>query len=484
MMVSSPKLTDSCNTQSTRKKDNKETEEIMKVNNQPTNKSLDIRETCSESHLDETGRNDKSILGRGHSKEWSPVVPGENSEALHSLPTEHNSDMEAASDPSEDGETDGESEIDNQPTQSHPSSESETDERVWNNIEAPTESSPTTRQEIQDLQHHQDDVDHSSRGEVEVDVLEVDQGRVSLPHLEDNHHSQSKITGQDTRIEVSPANINDNGDTLYQLEDGCAVEEMEEDKGQTEETLNSRGPSSESGKDEREHPSESCLLKFSRQISKDKKRSQCTTTRLEADSDNAPACNASETKNEMEVCDSLNNGHNDTQPSEGSEESLKMRSRQRVDRKTKQPETDEKRCHEFDKYLRAHIDNTAIYDEKLSAALKPPVKIEVEEIIQWLRLNRSLQKTFLASTLMFGHYLDVLCFLVKSNPGKKNRWKAFCNSLGVTASTIRKYRSLGRIAYKYKKLYHLKLSPDFLYKNFRILKQMLTVEDIENFWLK
>ena len=57
-----------------------------------------------------------------------------------------------------------------------------------------------------------------------------------------------------------------------------------------------------------------------------------------------------------------------------------------------------------------------------------------------------------------------------------------CSQLDVPAGTIRKYRALGKIAHKFKKMHQLNMSFNVLYKNINLIEQMLTFEDIAQFW--
>ena len=110
----------------------------------------------------------------------------------------------------------------------------------------------------------------------------------------------------------------------------------------------------------------------------------------------------------------------------------------------------------------------------------------VEEIINWLKLNKTLQSKYrsslLSSTLSFGYYLDVLCCLVKASHGKRSRWKSFCNDLGISDSTIRKYRALGKIGHQSKKFHLLQISFNLLYTYIKLINKMLTFKDIWIFW--
>ena len=146
----------------------------------------------------------------------------------------------------------------------------------------------------------------------------------------------------------------------------------------------------------------------------------------------------------------------------------------------------ENNCKKFDKFLRGFMYFNTICEQSLLVGVENPSRNNVEEIITWLKLNKTLQSNYrtslLSSTLNFGYYLDILCCLVKTSPGKVIRWKSFCKDLGISDCTIRKYRALGKIANQYKKFHLLQISFNLLYKHIKLINKMLTFKDIELFW--
>ena len=145
---------------------------------------------------------------------------------------------------------------------------------------------------------------------------------------------------------------------------------------------------------------------------------------------------------------------------------------------------DEQECRKYDMHLRTFLNDSA--EVQSFVEQNHPSKTDAEEIFQWLNINKDVQttlrKSLLTSKLKFGYYLDVLCNLLKSQKGKKDRWRNMCTELNLTSSTIRKYRSLGKIANKYKKMHSLNMSIYVLYKNIHLIVQMLTYEDVSQFW--
>jgi hypothetical protein len=143
-------------------------------------------------------------------------------------------------------------------------------------------------------------------------------------------------------------------------------------------------------------------------------------------------------------------------------------------------------CRKFDKFLRGFIYYNTLCDQSSLVGVENPSRNNVEEIVTWLKLNKTLQSSYITSllstTLNFGYYLDILCCLVKTNQGKLIRWKSFCNDLGISDCKIRKYRALGRIANQYKKFHLLQISFNLLYKYIKLINKMLTFKDIEMFW--
>ena len=144
----------------------------------------------------------------------------------------------------------------------------------------------------------------------------------------------------------------------------------------------------------------------------------------------------------------------------------------------------EKECRKFDKYLRTCLVDSV--KSKLVVEQDDPSSTDEAAVFKWLHNKKLLQvilgRGLLTCTLMFGYYLDVLCDLVKAQRGKKDRWRNMCRQLNIPSSIIRKYRALGKIAHKYKKMHQLNMSVNVLYKNIQLIAQMLTFEDISKFW--
>ena len=144
----------------------------------------------------------------------------------------------------------------------------------------------------------------------------------------------------------------------------------------------------------------------------------------------------------------------------------------------------EKECRKLDQYLRTFL----VDSDKSNSFVESdtPLKLDEAEVFKWLKNKKSAQITLgrglLTCTLTFGYYLDMLCNLVKAQKGRKDRWKIRCKQINIPCGTIRKYRAMGKIANKFKKIHQLNMSFNVLYKHINMIVQMLTFEDIALFW--
>ena len=142
----------------------------------------------------------------------------------------------------------------------------------------------------------------------------------------------------------------------------------------------------------------------------------------------------------------------------------------------------EKECRKLDQYLRTFLVDS---DKSYSFVERDtPLKLDEAEVFKWLNNKKIAQITLgrglLTCTLQFGYYLEILCNLVKAQKGKIDRWRQRCKQLNIPCGTIRKYRAMGKIANKFKKIHQLNMSFNVLYKHINIV-QMLTFEDIALF---